>query len=196
MPVPEPYRRFSFSSGFKVEPPPTSRFHPSSGKLMLLHNSSNSDPAQIGVGPLDANPCFRFDFVGASLGCNSTDLACVFNITALRRDGTGAVAQNSKILEVPACTKKTGCTLEPRAIDPTEGFSNLVGVNITLTVGGHQQAWWVDDIKIAWSDNSCSAGSCRSEVPNNIMAPASRFSQAVHQARGLLRWAVRGVQDE
>ena len=196
MPVPAPYHRFGFTAGFKVVPPPSTRYLPSSGKLMVQHDGSVTSPAQIGNGPLTSNPCFRFDFRGASLGCNSTDLACVFNFTGLSWDGSSEVVQASKIIDVPACTEDTDCILTARTLDASDGFVNLTAINVTLTVGGETQAWWADDLDFAWTDGSCFAGLCRSRVPNTIMMQTTPFSRAMRRATHVLRWAARAGVDE
>ncbi|KAK1753727.1 hypothetical protein QBC47DRAFT_47378 [Echria macrotheca] len=191
-PVPFPYHRFFFSSGFTVVPPPSTRYQPSSGIQMTQYNTSVSPTAQIGLAQLQDNSCFRFNFLGISLGCDSTDQSCVFDITGLQWNGDDNVVQSNRTLEIAACPDGSNCTLSHQILDSAAAmtFSNLTAINITLTVGGQPRNWWGDDLQIAWSDNSCAAATCRSRVPNTIMIP--RKSAPVDaRAKRLLGWAAR-----
>ncbi|KAK3936845.1 hypothetical protein QBC46DRAFT_23392, partial [Diplogelasinospora grovesii] len=192
-PVPFPYHRFFFSSGFHVVPSQASRYSPSSGNQLAFYNASAASDGQIGLGPLSENSCFRFDFLGISLGCNSIDQPCIFNVTGLYWDGTTEAIQASRTFEIAPCSEPANCTLRYDGLDSAaaEQFTNLTAVNIALTVAGQPQSWWCDDFQIAWTDNACTAAACRSRVPNTATVPHHRsWSRAVRKAKGFLRWAV------
>ncbi|KAK0736650.1 hypothetical protein B0T21DRAFT_367310 [Apiosordaria backusii] len=197
MPVPFPYHRFFFSNGFSVVPPPRTKFKPSSGDQLIQHNSSVSPVAEFGLAQLRSNPCFQFSFLGVSLGCDSTNDPCVFNITGLRWNGTDDVVEARHTFEVAACSKKTDCSLSHQILNSAAElpFSNLTSLNISLTVAGKPETWWADDLQIAWADNDCTAAACRSLVPNTIMIP-HKPQTFTTRAKRLLRWAVRGIDDE
>ncbi|KAK3319867.1 hypothetical protein B0T19DRAFT_433219 [Cercophora scortea] len=191
-PVPFPYHRFFFSNGFHVSSLPTSRYQPSSGSQLVQYNASLEPIAQIGLAELRTNPCFRFAFLGISLGCNSTTEPCVFNVAGLQWDGVDEVAQGLRTFEVAACSTPANCTLSHQILDSAAQlqFANLTAINITLTVAGQPQTWWGDDLQFAWADNDCIAASCRARVPNTIMFPHNSRTFA-KTAKSLLRWAVR-----
>ena len=159
---------------------------------MTQYNSSVSATAQMGLAQLRGNPCFRFDFLGISLGCNSTDQPCVFNVEGLQWNGVDEVVQANRTLEVAACPDSSNCTLSHQILDSAAvlTFSNLTSINVTLTVAGQPQIWWGDDLQIAWTDNDCAAAACRARVPNTIMFP-NNLQSTRSKAKSLLRWATR-----
>lgn len=160
---------------------------------MTEYNTTIEPTAQIGLAQLQDNPCFRFDFLGISLGCDSTDQPCVFDITGLQWNGVDNIVQSNRTLEVAACPDNSNCSLSHQLLDSAAAltFSNLTAINITLTVGGQPRTWWGDDLQIAWTDNDCAAAACRSRVPNSIMFPHN-FRGVGSEAKRFLRWATRG----
>ncbi|KAK3314195.1 hypothetical protein B0H66DRAFT_567954 [Apodospora peruviana] len=159
---------------------------------MMQYNGSAAPVAQISLAQLRSNPCFRFDFIGVSLGCNSTDAPCDFNIAGIQWNGVSDVRQANKTMKIAACSDPANCTLGHQVLDSAAAlqFTNLTALNITLTVAGQPQTWWADDLQISWTDNGCAAASCRAQVPNNIMF-TPKSSTLVGRARGFLRWAAR-----
>jgi hypothetical protein len=160
---------------------------------MLEHNLSSSAAAQIGLAHLREESCFRFDFQGISLGCDSTDAPCVFRMTGLQWNGVEDIVQGTTTFEIAACPERTSCKLKHESLDAAAApsFANLTAVNITLAVRGEPRIWWADDIRIAWTNDDCAAGACRARVPNTITPPNLPGSFA-GRAKRLLRWAVRG----
>lgn len=180
-----PYHRFWFSSGFGFLPPPTSKYQPSSPKLMLqwtpaaLPNGSVTDSiAEITVGPRKADSCMRFNFLGLSLGCNSTGPSCIFNITGARTPADGVspdVDIVSNLWNLTACLAPSNCSLVPIVANPG-AFSDLTSIRIQLTTGNSTGAtWWGDDLLLGWTDNSCAAGKCRSNVRNSVFGRRDRM---------------------
>ncbi|KAK4465036.1 hypothetical protein QBC42DRAFT_29687 [Cladorrhinum samala] len=170
-PVPFPYHRFFFSAGFAVVPPPSPKYAASSGEQLVQYDPSISTTAVIGLAQLRANPCFRFSFLGVSLGCNSTGAPCIFNITGLNWNGTHEVVEARHEVEVSACKTGKSCRLSHEVLDSAAAlpFANLTSINVTLTVGGRPERWWADDLQLAWTENDCGSAACRAKVPNTIM---------------------------
>ncbi|GAB1316959.1 hypothetical protein MFIFM68171_07169 [Madurella fahalii] len=191
-PVPSPYHHFVFSKGFRLVSPPTTKYQPASGSWMLKHSPSSS-VAQIGLGQLRENQCFRFSFRSISLGCNSLDAPCVFRISGLRWNGIRDVVQGTATFKIAACRESSHCVLSRRVLDSVDALplTNLTAVNITLVTAGEPQTWWADDLHLAWTDNSCSASTCRAMVPSTNAVTQSRPS-FTGRAKGLPRRAVRG----
>lgn len=186
-PVPVPYHRFVFD-GFEVVSPPHVKYEPSSGSQMLQGDASFV--AQIGLAQLRDNPCFRFDFEGIGLGCNSAHAPCLFEVSGLQWNGVEDVVQESTQFEVQACPEPSNCKLRHLSIFGA-AYTNLTAVNITLGQPSETKTWWIDDLRIAWTDDDCAAAVCRSRIPNTVMTPHPRGSMA-GKAKRLLRWAVRG----
>ncbi|KAL0467480.1 hypothetical protein QR685DRAFT_360679 [Neurospora intermedia] len=192
-PVPRPYHRFLFSDDFRVVPPPQSRFVPSSGSQMLQYDGASKNVAHIGLAQLRNNPCFHFDFLGVSLGCNSTVEPCVFNVKGIQWNGVHDVIQANKTLVVGACKNIDSCVLRHQILDSAAAlqFTNLTAVNITMTVAGQPVTWWADDFQVAWTENDCSTAACRALVPNTASTPQKPWGVSEEAKAKGLRWSIR-----
>lgn len=194
-----------FSEGFLVAPPSTPAFQsyvPTSGGQLvefvpgsLSGSAEGADIAEIGVGPNSANPCFRFNFFGASLGCaaQGNEKWCEFVVSAYTFNEGSLREQSiawSETKRVPACPNfPTGsCPLVPVEFD---GYTNITAVLISLHVGLELRAWWGDDFKFGWTDNSCDAASCRGRA-----FPQRAKRETVESAlrRGVWHWTPAGLQ--
>ncbi|KAK4209105.1 hypothetical protein QBC37DRAFT_295267, partial [Rhypophila decipiens] len=185
--IPSTYRRFQLSGGFSVVASSNSRYAASSGNQMIAYSASSAPIAQINLADQGSNACFSFDFLGISLGCNATGADCNFAITGVQWNGTHEIAQASKTMQIAGCTETSNCTMLHQSLDSAAAsqFTNLTALNISLTVDGQPQAWWADDMSVAWTDNTCEGTSCGAVVPPvQIMVLNSRraFSKRV------LRW--------
>ncbi|TGO43215.1 hypothetical protein BHYA_0002g00190 [Botrytis hyacinthi] len=177
-PLFNPYYQFLFSDGFTVVPPPKRLpFLPSSKPLLLEFipnfeaNSSNRKTGpnaadhgfsgQIGSGDEGLTGCFNFNLYGASLGCDSTGPSCDFAFTGYKYDvaskETSLVTQ--QVIDVPACPELSNCVLT--TVDLNSSFKDLTYFFINVTVAGKPKLWWMDDLRLGWSDNSCAMGLCR-----------------------------------
>jgi len=191
-PVPFPYHRFFFSPDLRVVSSSSVKYKPISGGQLLQHNHSHHSVAQLGLAWLRSNDCFRFNFRGISLGCDSVDAPCVFTVTALNWDGVDDAVQGATTLEIPACPAATDCELRRQILDPITAstFTNLTAVNITLSSPAQAQAWWADDIQISWADTGCNAAACRAKVPDRTMTNNSPKSFP-GKPRRYMRWGSR-----
>lgn len=203
-----PAEDFWFSEGFIIAPPsspPFNSYAPSSGgKLVefvppalspmpIPHGTG--DTAEIGVGPNYDNPCYKFDFYGASLGCAAEGVEqwCEFDIQAYTYNETSATETSlawSELKHVPACPSfgQGPCNLTPIEF---EGYSNLTSVLITLRVGLELRAWWGDDFRFGWSDNNCEAVNCRMKMPSRRVKRKA-IDDAVE--RGVWQWTPFGLK--
>lgn len=174
-PVFNPYHQFDFSDGFTVVPPPIDAYLPSSGPLLLefipsfVRGLKGSGPntaevgfaGQISDGDHAITGCFVFNMYGASFGCNSTGPPCDFTFTGLHYDiKTDVVTPvTSQTVSISSCPALSQCHLAPIVLDDT--FVGLNAVQIKAAAAGAPLGWWMDDLKLGWFDNSCSAGLCR-----------------------------------
>jgi hypothetical protein len=157
----------------------------------VQHNFSSA--AKIGFAHLRDSSCFRFDFHGISLGCDSVDVPCIFHVTGLQWNGIEDAVQGDTTIEIAACPEPANCALS-RQVLATEViplFVNLTAINITLAASSETQIWWADDLQVAWTDADCTIAACRTPVTDNVMVSRPHGSFA-GKAKGLLRWAVRG----
>ncbi|KAK7416978.1 hypothetical protein QQX98_004890 [Neonectria punicea] len=206
-PLFNPVEAIWFSEGFHVSPPslqPVQPYIPTSGGQLVefvppaLSNTTiggSGDVAEIGVGPHAASPCFRFDFFGANLGCETegNEAWCEFEISAYRYNATSSSEQSiawSETKQVPACStfSEGGYELTPIEL---EGYKDLSSVLITLRVGLELRTWWGDDFRVGWTDNSCVAAACRSTAPS---LHVKRETVASALRRGIWGWTRSGLQ--
>lgn len=197
-----------FSEGFLVAPPSaqsSQSFVASSGGQLVEFvppslsstptTQASGDIAEIGVGPNSANPCFRFDFFGADLGCaaQGNEQWCEFEISAYTYNEGTSNEQSiawSETKRVPACPNfpNGSCSLTPVEF---EGYTNITSVLITLHVGLELRAWWGDDFKFGWTSNTCDAASCRARtVPHRV----KRETVESALRRGVWHWTPAGLQ--
>ncbi|UNI16548.1 hypothetical protein JDV02_002974 [Purpureocillium takamizusanense] len=196
-----------FSEGFLVAPPSTpasESFAPASGGQLVEFvpaslsgspTSHGADVAEIGVGPNSANPCFRFDFLGADLGCaaQGNEKWCEFEVSAYTFNEGSFSEQSiawSETKRVPACPTfpSSSCALTPVEF---EGYTNITSVLISLHVGLDLRAWWGDDFKFGWTDNSCEAASCRGRALPHRVKRETVESAIRH---GVWHWTAEGLQ--
>ncbi|TAQ84206.1 hypothetical protein B7494_g7471 [Chlorociboria aeruginascens] len=172
-PVFNPYHQFAFTDGFVVVPPPTDPYLPSSPPLLLEFipnfnvdgTNPNAGPntgeegysGDIEDGDFGATGCFHFNFYGASFGCDSHGPLCIFTFTGFRLDNTTRETTTvvSKQYSVPACPSLKKCDLTLVTVDDT--FRDLTSIRLNVTVGSDPKIWWMDDLQLGWTDNSCVA---------------------------------------
>lgn len=163
-----PYRHFTWSEGIKIIPGSASPYKPSSGDLMLQvpNDAESAQLAKISVGDLQTSPCFRFDFNGIRAGCASKKANCIFNITGLSWDDDAQteLTVGSQISSMRACSRQKNCELGSLVVDAAAGLYNLTSLLIEVTAHSQPQKWWADDMAITWTDTSCDAAICRSNV--------------------------------
>ncbi|KAJ9426888.1 hypothetical protein QL093DRAFT_2573279 [Fusarium oxysporum] len=199
-PLFNPVENIWFSGGFLIAPPSSRQSQPyiptSGGQLVefvppALSNTTSTisgDVAQIGVGPHAASPCFRFDLFGASLGCDASgdEEWCEFEISAYRWNETSSTEESiawSETKQVPACPTFSEGGYELTRVDLV-GYTDLSSVLITVRVSQNLRVWWGDDFRVGWTDNSCIAASCRTNVPSQFVkreTVLSALRQGVYQ---------------
>ena len=196
-----------FSEGFLIAPPSSQSrqayFASSGGQLVefvpasLTPNSmeEGSDVAEIGVGPNASKDCYRFNLFGASLGCAAQGAEdwCEFEISAYRWNPASSREESiawSETKRVPACASfpDGACALTPVTLD---GYTNITGVLITLRVGLDLRAWWGDDFRYGWTDNSCEAAACRGGAVAHRVKRETVDSALRH---GVWHWTPEGVE--
>lgn len=198
-----------FSEGFLIAPPASQAaqsYIPSSGGQLVefvpaaignpsVSHRGTGDAAEVGVGPNAASPCFRFDFFGAHLGCAAAgnEEWCEFEVSAYNFNEGLSFEQSiawSETKRVPACPNfpNGNCPLTP--VD-FSGYNNITSILITLRVGVELRAWWGDDFKFGWTDNSCEAASCRARAtPQHV----KRETVELALRRGVWHWTPAGLQ--
>ncbi|CZT50019.1 uncharacterized protein RSE6_10937 [Rhynchosporium secalis] len=179
-PLFSPYHHFDFSRGFTVGPPPVDPFVPESKPLLAEFtpyiglSNDDGDSASGYMGNVDhgATSCFSFNFYGASFGCDSLGPDCHFNFTGYSYNAadqsTKPVVSEQKVISACPTLKSLDCVLTPVTLSPS--FEKLDSIRIDVTVNDVPKIWWMDNVRLGWSDNTCEKGMCRA------MAPALGFA--------------------
>lgn len=68
----------------------------------------------------------------------------------------------SQTVMLPPCPELTNCTLTLVKID--ESFDGLYGLQFSAAVAGNAVDYYLDDLQLQWSNNTCAAQSVRSSV--------------------------------
>lgn len=181
VPMYSPYHRFTWSEGFRVFPTSVCPYKSSSGDLMVEFSPSTKDPlpAEIGLGGLHTNSCFRFNFGSLRVGCASTNVSCQYNVTGLTWDSDTQTMSTvaSHTFSTEACSAQKECKLASIAADESMGLINLTSILIDVTAGGQSQIWWADDLSLTWTDSSCESAVCRSGVRDFVAKRGRRQGQ-------------------
>jgi hypothetical protein len=96
------------------------------------------------------------DFVLAGCANGGPD-DCAITITGYA-NGEDTVA--GQTLRQPSCPGLKNCALAFVTFD--EGFRNLTTLQIVATINGKAVDWYMDDLELRWSNNTCAAQLMRS----------------------------------
>lgn len=173
IPLFNPYHRLTWSDGFKAFPASACPYKSSSGQVMIEYSTSSPNQhqtAEIGLGALQTDSCFRFDFTSFRVGCASTGASCNFNITGLAWNSSTKtqVPVASHTFHTRACASQKDCKLRLITADKASGLTNLTSILVEATAGGQPQTWWGDDLALSWTEPSCEAAVCRSRVRDTV----------------------------
>lgn len=123
-------------------------------------------PGEVGDGPYDSSSAYWLNAYGAWLGCdNSGPAPCVFNVTGYTWDAAAqqeVPAYNTEY-NLPGCPSFKDCQLQHVSFPPS--FVNLTGIQIQASVDGQQRMFFMDDLALGWSNNTCAAGLQRESAP-------------------------------
>lgn len=68
----------------------------------------------------------------------------------------------SQTIMLPPCPRLRNCTLT--LVDFEENFDELYGLQISAVVAGKAVDYYMDDLQLEWSNNTCAAQSVRSSA--------------------------------
>ena len=111
-------------------------------------------PGEIGSGPRDSESAYWIDAYSAYLGCtNAGPDDC--NITIKGFQNFSLFSEISQGFTLPPCPGMKNCSLA--LVEFADGFRNLNGLQITATVVTTSVDWYMDNLSLGWSNNSCAA---------------------------------------
>ncbi|KAI4164202.1 MAG: hypothetical protein LQ342_002166 [Letrouitia transgressa] len=170
-PIFNPYRKLYFSGGYGYVPPPSDPYPPISPPQLAVFNfygnvSSNSPNAgleldgEIGAGPRASESAYWIDAYSAWLGCaNAGPLDCQIAILGYDAFNTRITSQT---VRQPPCPGLQKCTLTQ--INFTDQFRELAGIQFEAFVDKKPVSFYMDDLSLGWSNNSCAAQTERSSA--------------------------------
>lgn len=110
---------------------------------------------EIGSGPRGSDSAYWIDAYSAYLGCtNGGPDNCSIMVKGYQLSGppSGSITQG---FTLPPCPGLKNCSLA--LVEFAEGFRNLVGLQIIATVGSTPVDWYMDNLSLGWSNNTCAA---------------------------------------
>ncbi|KAK3679115.1 hypothetical protein LTR37_021428 [Vermiconidia calcicola] len=173
-PIPNPYHHLTFSDGYVYAPSPWEPFIPRSSPhlAVFLGNATGmaartpygnySKPGEISDGPRESISAFWFDARSAWLVCDNpgpdvcTMVLSAYTWSASAKTEILAYSQNAT---VEGCPEFKDCQL--KKIEFPSSFRGLTGLQVQAFVGKEPKMFFMDDLALRWSDNTCAAGMLR-----------------------------------
>lgn len=164
-PIFNPYRKLYWEGRFGYVPPPTDPFPPHSPPQLAVYQGAglaiNPSPdagleftGELGAGPRAADSAYWIDAYSAWLGCaNSGPDHCHIEVRGHAYGTTMSIA--TQFFELPPCPGLKNCSLA--LVEFASGFSGLSGLQIIATVADKDVTWYMDDLSVGWSNNTCAA---------------------------------------
>ena len=164
-PIFNPYRKLYWEEHFGYVPPPTDPFPPHSPPQLAVYQEAglaiNSSPdaglelvGEIGAGSRAADSAYWIDAYSAWLGCaNSGPDDCYIEFRGYTYGSNESSISQS--FRQPPCPGLKNCSLA--LVEFASGFSGLSGLQIIATVADEPVTWYMDDLSLGWSNNTCAA---------------------------------------
>ncbi len=102
---------------------------------------------------------YWIDAYGASMGCDNRgpeDCIITFTGFTLSESSNEEVNTVSTNVTIPPCPGLRECVLTPVSLG--DGFKGLTGLRVVAHVAEKSVIWFMDDVKLAWTNNTCAAG--------------------------------------
>ena len=164
-PIFNPYRKLYWEEHFGYVPPPTDPFPPHSPPQLAVYQEAgfNINPSpdaglelvgEIGAGSRAADSAYWIDANSAWLGCaNSGPGDCYIEARGYAYGSNESIISQS--FRQPPCPGLKNCSLA--LVEFAGGFRGLSGLQIIATVADEPVTWYMDDLSLGWSNNTCAA---------------------------------------
>ncbi|KAG9674986.1 hypothetical protein KCU95_g9332, partial [Aureobasidium melanogenum] len=174
-PVSNPYHHLYFSDGFVYAPPPSMPFLPVSPPHLVMFvanetsdnhnlNEGGQVSGDIEAGIRRSSSAFWFNAHSAYLGCdNRSTNPCKLQITGLvyQEETKSGVAAFHQTVFLAPCLLPDHCELKQVHFDLS--MKALSGLRIEASVNDEPVSWFMDNLALGWSNNTCAAGLLREE---------------------------------
>ncbi len=169
-----PYRKLFFENHYGYVPPPSDPFPPVSPPQLAVYRANqriNVDGSpdaglesvgEFGAGPRASDSAYWIDAFSVWLGCeNAGPSDCIVTINGyVNGSSTRAVSQT--VTQAP-CPGLVDCKLA--LVEFTDDFRNLSGIQILAAVERKLTVYYIDDLSLGWSNNTCEAQKQRLSSP-------------------------------
>lgn len=164
-PIFNPYHKLFFQQYFGYVPPPSDPFPPISPPQLAIYRADDSGaisspdavlelPGEIGSGPRASDSTYWIDAYSAYLGCtNPGPESCSIMVKGYQNWSVPSVITQG--FTQPPCPGMKNCSLA--LVEFADGFRNLTGLQIVATVGITPVDWYMDNLSLGWSNNTCAA---------------------------------------
>ena len=154
-----------FQEYFGYVPPPSDPFPPISPPQLAVYRAESSGATgspeagleltgEIGSGPRASQSAYWIDAYSAYLGCtNAGPDDCTFMVKGYQNWSTSSVITQG--FTQPPCPEMKNCSLA--LVEFADGFRGLTGLQIIATVGMTSVDWYMDNLSLGWSNNTCAA---------------------------------------
>lgn len=172
-PIFNPYRKLYFEDHYGYVPPPSDPFPPVSPPQLAVYRANqglNVDGSpdaglesvgEFGAGPRASDSAYWIDAFSLWLGCeNAGPSDCIITINGY--DSAHSTRAVSKTVIQPPCPGLLNCKLA--LVELTDDFRNLAGIQILAAVDRKLTAYYIDDVSLGWSNNTCAAQDKRSST--------------------------------
>lgn len=144
-------------------PPPEDPYAPISPPQLAVYNYHNDSQTsidaglelhgEIGAGPRVSENAYWIDAYSTWIGCaNGGPSQCTIDFIGYDQFGA-SIAQQS--LQQPACPGLINCKLAQ--VKLTNQFRDLAGLQILAYVNETPITFYMDDLQLGWSNNTCAA---------------------------------------
>ncbi|KAL8727932.1 MAG: hypothetical protein Q9181_005523 [Wetmoreana brouardii] len=164
-PIFNPYRKLFFNAGYGYVPPPSDPYAPISPPQLAVWNNYNDSfiqhsidaglelKGEIGAGPRVNESAYWIDAYSAWIGCaNSGPDECRLDFIGFDAFDTQIAAQT---LLQPPCPGLVNCQL--MQVTFTNQFRDLAGLQVLAYVNKSPVTFYMDDLSLGWSNNTCAA---------------------------------------
>lgn len=162
-----------FSDGFVYAPPPSLPFLPVSPPRLVMfvanetsdndnHNEGGQLSGEIGAGIRRSSSAFWFNAYSAYLGCdNHSGYRCKLQITGFvyQEETKSDVAAFHQTVFLLPCLLRDHCELKQIHFDVS--MKSLSGLRIQASADDEPVSWFMDNLALGWSNNTCAAGLLR-----------------------------------
>ncbi|KAL8716966.1 MAG: hypothetical protein Q9225_005751 [Loekoesia sp. 1 TL-2023] len=164
-PIFNPYRKLFFNGGYGYVPPPSDPYAPVSPPQLAVYNYHNDSVSQqsidaglelhgeIGAGPRVNESAYWINAYSTWIGCaNAGPSEC--RIDFIGYDKFDAEIATQTLLQ-PPCPGLVNCKLAQ--VTFTSQFRDLAGLQILAFVNKTPVTFYMDDLSLGWSNNTCAA---------------------------------------